>query len=685
MNQASILIQCPNPDCLHPENRVGSAVCDLCGTPLRCNYLWAVGHEVEQVKPGVMVGGRYRAIAPRLWLDTQPALVPYLPESLPDSAIPYLKLFPHYLHLPGIYGFFKRNDGQPDILLLNNIPVDAQGQMLASLASAWEKATPHRQLYWLWQLLQLWQPLQEMGVTSSLLAPDNIRVEGWRMRLRELYADPQMGTSDLAAAVPPTPERITPALAALADLWMALVDKAHSSIAPALTELCQHMQSEAPNTLSTVRDKLNQLLLEQVAQLPLKLQIAGGTTSGSQRHHNEDAGYPLTISTEPHDPLVPNLAIICDGIGGHAGGEVASQMAVRTLQLQVLALLTEITEQPELTAPEVVKQQLEAVVRVVNNVIAEQNNTQGREARQRMGTTLVMALQLPQPISTETGSGNTHELYLVNLGDSRAYWLTPRYCHQLTLDDDVATREVRMGRHLYWDALRRPDAGSLVQALGTRDGDLIRPSVQRFILEEDGLLLLCSDGLSDGDRVEQHWQEITRGVMKGKLSLDAAVQRWLDLADQLNGHDNTTVVIMQCQVSRGDLTLFDPDTEPDGKATDSELPSTAPDADDEPTEELAESARALLYDEPLPPRPIKEPDTVPLNQPPPDHEVDEATLPASINIWALTIGVATLMFLVGALGIAFWRQLDPVGFQRTIDRILTPAAEEPIDDPALPE
>uniref|UniRef100_A0ACD5H226 PP2C family protein-serine/threonine phosphatase n=1 Tax=Desertifilum tharense IPPAS B-1220 TaxID=1781255 RepID=A0ACD5H226_9CYAN len=144
-----------------------------------------------------------------------------------------------------------------------------------------------------------------------------------------------------------------------------------------------------------------------------------------------------------------------------------------------------------------------STVRVVNNQIAAQNDTQGRELRQRMGTTLVMALQLPQRVGLQAGRvGNSHELYIAHVGDSRAYWMTPNYCQLLTVDDDVSVREVRMGRSLYRECLRRPDAGALTQALGTRDAEFVRPTVRRFILEEDGILLLCSDGLSDRDRIE---------------------------------------------------------------------------------------------------------------------------------------------------------------------------------------
>ena len=70
-----------------------------------------------------------------------------------------------------------------------------------------------------------------------------------------------------------------------------------------------------------------------------------------------------------------------------------------------------------------------------------------------------MALHLPQTLGQTDSETTTHELYVAHVGDSRAYWITPTRCQCLTVDDDVATREVRMERGLYREALQRPDAG----------------------------------------------------------------------------------------------------------------------------------------------------------------------------------------------------------------------------------
>jgi protein phosphatase len=310
------------------------------------------------------------------------------------------------------------------------------------------------------------------------------------------------------------------------------------------------MQTEGVD-YSQIAAEFNQLLIEQSSRLPLRLQVYSATDVGRARSHNEDSCYPLALNAPAFDDLAPRLMIVCDGIGGHEGGEVASQLAIQAIQLQVRALLAEVAGQPQTVPPELMCEQIAAIVRVVNNLIAAQNDAQSREARRRMGTTLVMALQIPQAVTLPGGSVsiNANELYIANVGDSRAYWITPDYCHQLTVDDDVAVREVRMGRSLYREALKQPSSGALTQALGTRDGSHLYPSVQRFILEEDGILLLCSDGLSDNGFVEQSWSDYADLILRDRFPLETAVQSWLEFANQRNGHDNISIVLAHCQVS----------------------------------------------------------------------------------------------------------------------------------------
>ena len=511
------------------------------------HYLWAVGSVAAQKRLGDRVSAnRYQVISPQVWVDTQPQHGPKAPEFFDDEVLPYLYLYPYRLHVPEIYGFCTDDETGEEVLLLENAPLTGAGELLPSIVQSWYRASAVRQVYWLWQMLELWTPFWKLKVASSLLSPDNLHVEGWRLRIKELIYDrePQAGRSVTSFA--------KPSLAHLAQCWLVLLPDAKPAVADRLEQLCAQMQAEELD-YPQVAEQLNHLLLEQSSRLPLRLQVHGATDAGRERLHNEDFCYPLTTKNplQLHDDLAPRLTIVCDGIGGHDGGEVASQLAVQTLQMQVKALLTEIAEESDPVSPELMAEELAAIVRVVNNLISAQNDAQDRAARRRMGTTLVMALQIPQRIRLPEGAiaANSHELYIVSVGDSRAYWITPDYCHQLTVDDDVAVREVRMGRALYRESIHRPDAGALTQALGTRDSAYLHPTVQRFILEEDGMLLLCSDGLSDNGLVERSWSDYAERILRGKDSLETTVQSWLEHANGLNGHDNTSIVLTYCHVS----------------------------------------------------------------------------------------------------------------------------------------
>ncbi|OUL30265.1 protein phosphatase 2C domain-containing protein [Nostoc sp. 106C] len=615
-------IYCINPDCTNPINSLGSRVCANCQTSLVHRYLWATGSSAAKIAPGTTVANRYEVIRHQIWLDTQPGLLPDIPEELPKEVIPYLRLYYERLHLPQAYGYVRSFEGSSDdILLLENVPIAETGNIYPAIANAWEQATAVRQVYWLWQILQLWQPLLEQGVASSLLMLNNLRVQGWCVRLLELHQ---------------TTESL-PSLQDLGESWQPLVASAKAPIAQRLQNIVKQMCTTKVE-FEAISDQLNDLLLSSAAELPLNLEVAGVTDTGTVMTRNEDACFPAN-SDDLKDSLVRNLSIVCDGIGGHQGGEVASQLAVQSIKLQIRALFAELAEQTELITPDLWQEQLEASLRVVNNVICASNDAQNRQGRERMATTLVMALQVPQRVQANSakGSATTHELYLASVGDSRAYWITRNYCQLLTVDDDVAAREVRYARNFYRQALMRPDATALTQALGTRDAESLRIGIRRFILEEDGILLLCSDGLSDNNWVEQSWQNYALAALNRQLDIEDAVQRWIKFANQKNGHDNTSLVMTLCNVSREyfvSLTYAQPQVEIIAA---------------EKTEDfsLAESSVPLLLD-------------LDITEEPTPTEVKQPSRGRSLVL------LGGLLLLLGGttLGLLVWWQLQPQTFQQ---------------------
>lgn len=613
------IIYCINPGCTNPKNPLGERLCANCQTPLVRRYVWVSGEHQAKIRPGETVADKYEIITSQIWLDIKPSKLPDLPSELPKAIIPYLRLYQERLHLPQVYGFAG------DMLLLENVPIDDNGNLYSAIADAWEQATPVRQVYYLWQIIQLWQPLSDLGVALSLLFPDNLRVQGWCVRLLELYESPQ------------------PSLQQLGECWKSWIAVAQPSIAQPLQTIVDSMCA-GEIELKAIATQLNQLLLSQAAQLPLNLKVAGSTDIGLELTQNEDTCYPLARDLD--DPLLPRLSIVCDGIGGHQGGEVASLLAVQSLKLQIRALLAEVAEQTELVSSYLLQQQIEASLRVVNNVICACNDEQKRQGRERMATTIVMSVQVPQKVHTTPGwqSENSHELYLANIGDSRAYWITQNYCQLLTVDDDVVTREVRFARTMYRQALQRDDAHALTQALGTKDGEFLHPVIQRFILEEDGILLLCSDGLSDNNLVETYWQDYAVPVLKGKLSLEDAIQNWIAIANEKNGHDNTSVVLTHCRISPEYL---------------------VPITQSPPPIEIVE--------EPQPEQPLTE-----SSQPLPDLELtEEASASSSVTTpleqpikpsrgkRTVLLGGLFALLAGGTIGLFAWSQLNPQGFGQT--------------------
>lgn len=519
-------LYCPNPKC-QAKNTELDPVCQVCGSALPKRYLWVMG---LTGKPGEVLADRYVFRGPNVVLDTQINLPLKLNTDLPNGLIPYLKLFPYRLHVPQLYTVLppKRKKDYP-IVLLEQAPLSAADFFETesvngatdfltspglSLTESWPYAQPLRQVNWLWQIAQLWQPFLIQGVASTLLQPDLLRVEERLLRVLELHPEFEE----------------TPTLAHLGSLWQQWLPGAAEPLAPDFEKLCQALIQGSLSSPELLLDQLEQLLLRHQESYQLKIDISARTDTGQMRNHNEDACYPSHTILEQNS--LERLAVVCDGVGGHDGGEVASAIAIEAMtshltQLQQGALPTD-----------VVIAELEAATFQANDLISERNDEERRQERRRMGTTLVTALI------------HNQQAYLTHIGDSRAYLITAVGCYQLTVDDDIASREVRLGYIPYRDALKQPASGSLTQALGMAPSSVLRPTVQRLILDEDCVILLCSDGLSDYDRVETLWRTEILPLLHQETDLVTVTKRLIDQANELNGHDNVTVALLHCRVNR---------------------------------------------------------------------------------------------------------------------------------------
>ncbi|XGV96161.1 MAG: protein phosphatase 2C domain-containing protein [Leptolyngbya sp. BL-A-14] len=529
MYSDTVTIYCPNHLCQAP-NPESHRFCQQCRTLLPKRYLWAIGKGIEAIRSGELLADRYLVKHPNILLDTQPGRLPHAPEDISAEMEPYLRLAPYQLHVPQVYGVVE---GSPkrggNILLLEQAPLytegvmgdtsaSLEGQLMPELMTVWAQSPAVRQLNWLWQIAHLWEPLASEGVATTLLKPDRLRVEGALVRLLALQSDGKTSAT----------------LADLGQLWQQWQPTAQAEIAAFLGELCQLMQTGRVRNAEQLVALLDQALAIGNQTQSRHLHIATLTDQGPSRQRNEDACYPPggTVWAGVDPGQSQPLVIVCDGIGGHEGGNVASNLAIDTMQHQLQSL----PFQKGALEPTSLMLKLEQATLAANDVISQRNDNEQRQERQRMGTTLVMAL------------AHAHELYLTHVGDSRIYRITRLGCHQVTLDDDLASRELRLGYALYREALQQPGSGSLVQALGMGASTMLHPTVQRFVLDEDCVFLLCSDGLSDYDRVDEVWQSELLPLLDGTIDIGTACQRLLTIANTKNGHDNVTIGLLHCQV-----------------------------------------------------------------------------------------------------------------------------------------
>lgn len=535
MVDSAVTIQCQNLTCL-ASNPLSHQFCEKCGTPLVRRYLRMLGDWVKTYyRVDELIGDRYLIIAPQVVLDTKPVLAPQAPDEFPTYIFPYLKLFSYRWQIPQVYGYIPTPDDRLDmtiwLLEYGTVPMTASGELqnpdlLPLLTQHWPEAHPMRQLNWLWQIAYLWQPLAQRGVVKSLLDPALLRVNGATVQLLELVIDPADGSEPIL-------------LKQLGQLWSNWIPQASSEIKPFLEGLCANLEEGKilhPEQLLTL---LDQALQQCATSQQRTYHLYTCTDTGTMREHNEDACYPPSGTTLTHDEQEKTLAIVCDGIGGQEGGEIASQLAIETLQTDINQLFK---NQSNWNVSDV-SQTLSLFIGKANDVISRRNDTEKRQERQRMGTTLVMAL------------AHQHQMYLGHIGDSRVYRITEQGCHQITVDDDLASRETRLGYLLYRDAIQYPNGGALVQALGMSSAASLHPTVQRYLVDEDCVFLLCSDGLSDYDRVEQYWDTEIVPLLKGEKDVAQVGQRLIEIANQKNGHDNSTIALFYCQVQNAPHSL----------------------------------------------------------------------------------------------------------------------------------
>jgi serine/threonine protein phosphatase PrpC len=249
------------------------------------------------------------------------------------------------------------------------------------------------------------------------------------------------------------------------------------------------------------------------------LEAYGQTDVGRRRKLNEDN---FLVAPEP------GLYAVCDGMGGHNAGEVASKMAIETLQ----AFIEKSHKEKEITWPYGLDvnlsfdgNRLKTAIKLANKKVFRAADN--REDYTGMGTTVVAGLV----------SDNT--LTVGSAGDSRCYLLRNGQLSQLTRDDSWVSAALGEGILNSDEIERHPLRNVITKAVGAKDS--IELDVVEQKLSPGDVALICSDGLhamlSD--------QEIQRTLTPFPESLEEAAGKLIDAANEAGGKDNVSVVLLR--------------------------------------------------------------------------------------------------------------------------------------------
>lgn len=250
----------------------------------------------------------------------------------------------------------------------------------------------------------------------------------------------------------------------------------------------------------------------------MEILYGGKTDVGMVRSNNEDRfGIDESLG----------LFLVADGMGGHASGEIASEMAVEIINKNYQQALK--GKNQTLLGPydhnlSSATNRLLSSARIANRAIFEA--AQKNEKYHRMGTTLV-ALLLQEQMAI-----------LASVGDSRIYRIRSRAIEQLTQDHSLVNHQLKLGLITEEEARSSKSKNIITRAIGLRQTVSIDVDEQR--IQEDDRFVLCSDGLTDLVKDE----EILHMVINNTGELSEACDRLIEIANQRGGHDNITVILI---------------------------------------------------------------------------------------------------------------------------------------------
>ncbi|GIW79959.1 MAG: hypothetical protein KatS3mg105_1766 [Gemmatales bacterium] len=264
----------------------------------------------------------------------------------------------------------------------------------------------------------------------------------------------------------------------------------------------------------------------------VRLEIAAWTTTGMVRTNNEDAFALMHAIESYQDEMTESaLVILCDGMGGYEAGEIASNLAIKTLRKILLsapmfaALSGDSPQEQEPFDVEKCKQLLRDALKETNKQVFEAPNK--GIGKRGMGCTADVVYI------------NGQNVVVGHVGDSRTYHLHQGQIIQMTRDQTLVNRLVELGQITPEEAENHPRRSELQQAIGGRA--TVDPALYHGKLKAGDWILVCSDGLTNHIKNE----ELRQMMLIEAGSAEIAARRLVNFVNLRGATDNSTLVVVR--------------------------------------------------------------------------------------------------------------------------------------------
>lgn len=249
--------------------------------------------------------------------------------------------------------------------------------------------------------------------------------------------------------------------------------------------------------------------------------VSANTDIGLVKNTNQD-GLSVKVINTPQGKMT--FAILCDGMGGLAKGEVASTTVISAFNEWVFNELPVLCRTS--IEDSVIRRQWEEIAVKQNNIIKSYGARQGI----RLGTTLVVMLL------TQT------RYYIMNIGDSRAYEISD-ILYQITEDQTFVAREIQLGHMTVEEAKVDPRRNVLLQCVGASDD--IYPDMFFGETKKDAVYMLCSDGFRHEITPDEIYEKFQPNVLTDTTVMNDNTKALIELNKQRAERDNISVVLVR--------------------------------------------------------------------------------------------------------------------------------------------